>query len=126
MGDPEVPIYKTCEWLASQTDTKRTNICTKKTDSHGGVGPAREVCKAACGTCDLTDEPTASPTKEPTATPTTTPTKTPTISPTKTPTNSPTKPPTSSPTNTPSKAPSPSGPCCSFDFRTCPEDTSSW
>ena len=45
------PIYKTCDWLEKKSAKKINNICTKKTNSHDGVGPAKDVCKELCGTC---------------------------------------------------------------------------
>ncbi len=106
--EPEKPVYKTCDWLVStRSEQQRTNICTKKVDSYGGYGPARDVCKAACDTCYLTDEPSASPSE------------TPTVSPSLPPTKAPSKAPTGSPTKFSSPAPTRGGSCCSQDFRTC-------
>jgi len=45
------PVYRTCEWLGNKTVKKIGKICRNKTDSHGGFGPAKDVCKALCGTC---------------------------------------------------------------------------
>ena len=45
------PIIKTCDWLAGKNTSKINNICTKKTTSYGGLGPAKDICKALCGTC---------------------------------------------------------------------------
>ena len=45
------PLFKTCAWLAGKTAKKINNVCTKKTDSYDGVGPAKDVCKELCGTC---------------------------------------------------------------------------
>lgn len=46
------PRFKTCWWLAKKMNPDRVNkICTTKTDSYGGVGPAKDVCKELCGTC---------------------------------------------------------------------------
>jgi len=108
--DGTTPVYKTCKSLAnllSKGKFDRVNaICTKKVDSYNGVGPAREVCKEACGLCP-TDGPTGSPT-------TATPTKTVTSSPT-------TKMPTKAPT-VPSEEPTPppvGDVCCSQFFDVC-------
>ncbi len=114
--DPAQPVYKSCSWLMGKDEVKRGKICTRKTDSYGGYGPPKDVCKAACGTCDVTDEPTVSPTKLATNEPTVKPTDLTTEMPTRSPTKNPTKAPT----------PSTSSPCCSQDFRTCPDGMSSW
>lgn len=110
-----LPVFKTCDWLSTRSDDKRENTCEGKTDSFDGVGPAKEVCKVACGTCN-TSQPSASPSIQPSYVPTSS--KSPTISPsssTELPTSS-----TESPTHAPSKAPSASsGQCCSNNYRTC-------
>merc|ERR1712156_471967 len=45
------PLYKTCEWLSKKKAGKIGKICRKKTDSFGGIGPAKDVCKELCDTC---------------------------------------------------------------------------
>merc|ERR1711953_669988 len=66
-GDPTLPVFKSCQWLADSTNTER--LCSKKTESHGTYGPPGEVCKATCGSCP-TSSPTLAPTKAPTKSPT--------------------------------------------------------
>jgi len=143
--DPVQPIFKTCDWLSTRTEKKRKNTCEKKTDSYDGVGPAREVCKVACGTCD-TYEPSTKPSssmypsqhpvvvspvptpgpsvpmlsEEPTVIPSVRPTLNPSVptlsvEPTVTPSTWPTSKPTYQPTNVPTS----SGTCCSQNFKTC-------
>jgi len=103
------PLYKTCEWLRRVKNEKRLDICNNKTDSHGGIGPAREVCKCTCGL--HSSAPTSSPE-----------------------TSSPTKPitksPSSHPTSSPTKANTTSAPtrsmCCSQNFKTCAHNIGDW
>ena len=101
-----VPLYKTCEWLASKPDDKITRICDKKIDWYDGTGLAREVCKEMCQTC-----PSASPTVRPTE------------SPTSSPNIQPTKAPTAAPSSAPTRAPHPSQDvCCSQFFDVCKDN----
>lgn len=106
-GDAEQPVYKTCEWLVtSRNEEQRTRICSKNIDSHGGYGPARDVCRAACDTCYLTSEPSTVPTTSPTIAPSAAP--------------------STAPTNAPTKSPVRSGTCCSQDFKTCSDSLPGW
>jgi len=111
------PLFKTCDWLSTRTDSKRNNVCTKKTDSYNGIGPAKEVCKVECGTCSTNQPSTfpssAAPTlqKSPTVAPSTS-TETPTFAPTYVPTHAPTHAPTKFPTTS-------SDACCSNDYKNC-------
>ena len=92
------PLFKTCGWLAGKTADSINRICTTKTDSYNGIGPAKDICKAICGNC-------------------------PTVAPTKTPTKSPTKAPTTSaPTKSPTKAPVDGPTCCSQFFNVCKDN----
>ena len=107
------PLYKTCGWLAGKSTKKIGNICRGKTDSHNGIGPAKDICKATCGACP-TGVPTPIPTKSPTKTPTTSsPTKSPTKAPSKSPTSV-----TSDPTSSPISGPV----CCSQFFNVCKDN----
>ena len=101
--DPTKPVYKDCAWLAASIEKKIKNICTKKTNSYGGIGPAKDVCKVTCDTCDETSAPVTSPVSRP-----------------------PTLAPTSSPSTSPVTSPTGSGPCCSQDFRTCTYSSGEW
>lgn len=110
--DDGTPVFKTCGFLADSEEKKINNHCTKKTDSHDGVGPAGEVCKELCGYCP-SSSPTDRPTKSPTATPTEKVTAPPTTkAPTKAPTVS-TEEPTASPTGEV---------CCSQFFDICKDN----
>ena len=81
-GDVNAPVYKDCEWLSTRTPDKIEKLCTKKTASHNGYGPPKDICPVTCGTCPTgSKRPTASPAKTPTKTPTVTGTNAPTLSP---------------------------------------------
>merc|ERR1711862_390719 len=74
-------------------------ICKKNTDSHGDIGPARDICKVLCDTC-----PTASPIQTP-----------------------PTGSPTNKVTATPTKSPTDAGVgCCIIDFKNCSPTVVGW
>ena len=83
------PLYKDCEFLSTKTEQRIATICSEYTDSYGGFGPAREVCRSLCDTCNLTAEPTSSPTDNPTSL-TSEPTAEPTPEPSDSPIDSPT------------------------------------
>merc|ERR1711966_1852 len=44
-------LIKKCKWLMKKSADKIDQVCRKRTDSHGAYGPAKDVCKATCGTC---------------------------------------------------------------------------
>ena len=60
------PIYKYCKWLSNRSEELRNEICLRRTESYGCLGPAKNVCRLLCNTCQgLTPTATPSPTRQP-------------------------------------------------------------